>query len=157
MLCPPTLEPPITLLKAESKGVIPLTYRAFKLILKVLKWSFTISLTTSNCPSFASHMKSSFPIFAVIRCCTVIRYSRVVVSSQQQRLLSLLAPVCSSTKPLSSRFFSILAQSPLFFKSQMLSIVALMSRRKWSNLTEEARGLECNARPFLNQNKRCAK
>ena len=35
----------------KSKGVIPLTCWAFKLILKVLNLSFTISSTTSNCPS----------------------------------------------------------------------------------------------------------
>ena len=36
---------------AKSKGVIPFPCWAFKLILKVMNWSFTISSTTSNCPS----------------------------------------------------------------------------------------------------------
>ena len=34
----------------QLKWVIPFTCLAFKLILKVLNWSFTISSTTSNCP-----------------------------------------------------------------------------------------------------------
>ena len=46
-----TLEYLITVLKAKSKGVIPFTCWAFKLILKALNWLITISSTTSNCPS----------------------------------------------------------------------------------------------------------
>ena len=57
----------------KSKGVIPLTCWAFKLILKALTFKFNnIKLS-----SFASHMKSSFPLCSFNRCCTVIRYSRV--------------------------------------------------------------------------------
>ena len=50
-----TLEYLITVLKAKSKGVIPFTCWAFKLILKVLNWFNNIKLSF-----FASHMKSSF-------------------------------------------------------------------------------------------------
>ena len=46
-----------------------------KLILKALNWILNISLTTSNCPFFACHMKRSFPW------CTFIRYFRNVVGN----------------------------------------------------------------------------
>ena len=56
-----------------SKGVIPFTCCAFKLILKVLN----ISSTTSNCPSLQAIWKRVFHYVLIYWCCTVIRYSRV--------------------------------------------------------------------------------
>ena len=55
----------------KEKGVIPFTCWVFKLILKVFQ-SFSISSTTSNCPSLQAIWNRVF------LCCTVIRYPSVV-------------------------------------------------------------------------------
>ena len=73
-----TLEYLITVHTAKSKGVIPFTCWAFKLILDLGIYHQFNNIKLSF---FTSHMKSSFPLCTFNRCCTVIRYSRVPTSS----------------------------------------------------------------------------
>ena len=77
-----TLEYLITVLKAKSKGVISFTCWAFKLILKVLNWSFTISSTTSNCPSLRTIWNRVFHYVRLIdpvRLLVALEYSFLIL------------------------------------------------------------------------------
>ena len=65
--------------RTKSKGVIPFTCWALKLILK--------DMTTSNWPSLQATLRE-FSIGTFYRCCAVIRYSRIV--SKLIRFLSLM-------------------------------------------------------------------
>ena len=50
-----------------SNRVIPLTCWAFKLILKFLNWLFSISWTTSNCPSLRDIWNEVFHLIVIVR------------------------------------------------------------------------------------------